>query len=132
MKSVLFILLFTIRLSDQPGYAQQHTTPFTSHKNPSQNSARITGINAIVSGNKVILDWEVSENQSADLFEIEKSTDGKNFAMAALVFGTDKQETGKYEFFEKAVGNQPVSYRIKLVNKNKIAEYSKTVQAIKQ
>ena len=50
----------------------------------------------------MILNWVVGENETADRFEIEKSTDGKTFIMAALVFGTEKPKTDKYQFYEKA------------------------------
>ncbi len=131
MNSV-FSILFLLNVSLISPNEQKDISPFTSTATAPQSNAKVTSIAASISGNKITIYWTVEENQSADLFELEKSTDGKNFTMAALVFGTDKQETGKYEFFETAVSNQLVSYRIKLVNKNKIAEYSKTVQAIKQ
>ena len=73
-----------------------------------------------------MLNWTVGENETADRFEIEKSTDGKNFTMAALVFGTDKSETGTYQFYEKA-GKQKVLYRVKLINKNQEVHYSTVI-----
>ncbi len=69
----------------------------------------------------------IGDNETAYCFEVEKSTDGKNFSMAALVFGTDKQDADNYEFYEKA-GNPKTVYRIKLINKDKKAEYSPIVQ----
>ncbi|MBK8300124.1 MAG: hypothetical protein IPK90_06660 [Chitinophagaceae bacterium] len=47
--------------------------------------------------------------------------------MAALVFGTDKSDTDKYQFYEKA-GSQRVLYRIKLINKDRKTEYSTVVE----
>ena len=73
------------------------------------------------------MNWEVGDNETADQFEVEKSTDGKNYIMAALVFGTDKSETDKYQFYEKA-GSQRVLYRIKLINKDRKTEYSTVVE----
>ena len=71
----------------------------------------------------MILNWVVEKNETADMFEVEKSSDGKNFSMAALVFGTDKAETGVYQFFERAA-KQRIFYRIKLIDKNGQAAYS--------
>ena len=71
----------------------------------------------------------VEENEAADQFEIEKSTDGKKFHLAALVFATDKPETGNYFYQEKAV-RQRTMYRIKMIHKNKKAEYSPVVEVI--
>ena len=72
------------------------------------------------------MNWVVGENETADQFEVEKSLDGKNFTLAALVFATDKRETDTYQFYEKA-GNEKVSYRIKLINKNRKTEYSSVI-----
>ncbi len=69
----------------------------------------------------------VGENETADQFEVEKSTDGKTFTLTALVFGTDKPETDKYQFYEKA-GDQKILYRIKLINKNRSIEYSDVIE----
>lgn len=69
----------------------------------------------------------VNENETADRFEVEKSTDGKTFTMAGLVFGTDKSETDNYQFYEKA-GNKKILYRIKMINKNQQAEYSAVIE----
>lgn len=112
-----------------PSNGQQHISPFTSITTTPQNNAKIASIEAIISCNKTTINWKVEDNQLADLFELEKSADGKNFSMAALIFGTDKQETGNYEFYEKTGKNSTVFYRIKLVNKNKKAEFSQIVQA---
>ena len=89
--------------------------------------AKVVSVKARIVNNRIVLDWVVGENETADQFEVEKSTDGKNFSMAALVFGTDMPSTGNYQFYEKA-GNHKVSYRIKLINKNKQAEYSAVVE----
>lgn len=114
-----------------PSNGQQHISPFTSITTTPQTKAKITNAKAFTVGNKTFIKWIVSENQSADLFELEKSIDGKNFTMVALIFGTDKQETGSYEFYEKTDSNNTVFYRIKLVSKNENAEYSQIVQAKK-
>ena len=67
--------------------------------------------------------WEVDENQTANLFTIEKSVDGKNFKTAALAFGSDEQGLYEYKFYENS-GNQKMQYRIKLINKDQKTEYS--------
>src|SRR5258705_11923936 len=73
--------------------------------------------------NKVLLQWVISGNETTDQFAIEKSMDGKNFTMAAVIFGTDKPETGNYEFFDKMI-KENISYRLKIIDKNKKIEYS--------
>ena len=82
---------------------------------------------AILINNKVILQWLVAENETADQFEVERSSDGKSFSMAALVFGTDKSETDQYQFYEK-VNPKKMLYRIKLIGKDGQATYSSVIE----
>ena len=65
-----------------------------------------------------------------NLFEIEKSSNGKEFKMAALVFGTEKTGDENYKFFEKAVSKK-VYYRIKMVGKDNSIRYSEVLIANK-
>ncbi|HSU28785.1 MAG TPA: hypothetical protein VLJ68_10410 [Chitinophagaceae bacterium] len=125
----IFTLLILLTSFYKPTYAHTHV-PFTkpSHFVLVENTpaAKLIKFEGGISNNKVILNWVVKENNTADQFEVEKSTDGKNFVMAALVFGTDKSDTDKYQFYEKAY-NKKVMYRIKLINKNKKTEYSQVI-----
>src|SRR5689334_7210803 len=121
-KYIAFIALLALRIGYHPVNVQRDIAPFAS-PSPLPNAtisavpAKLISINGSIRSNKVILNWIVGENETADKFEVEKSTDGKNFTMAALVFGTDQAENGNYEFYEKA-GNQKTTYRIKMINKN--------------
>ncbi|MBK5269433.1 MAG: hypothetical protein JJE22_00335 [Bacteroidia bacterium] len=122
-------LLITIVLGliYSPISARPHapfTTPsFFQSTEPSEPLAKLIKFEGSLSGNKIILQWAVKENETANQFEVQKSTDGKHFKMAALVFGTDKPETDNYEFYEKAISKK-VLYRIKLINKDEKTEYS--------
>jgi hypothetical protein len=127
-KHLLFVIIIGLRLAYQPGAAQTGTAPFASPATiQSAGSAKLISVKASVEDNKVVLDWTVGENETAYQFEVEKSTDGKNFKMAALVFGTDKPQTDQYQFFEKA-GKRKTLYRIKLVNKDQQTEYSSVLE----
>ena len=90
-------------------------------------SAKFIQAGGYIKNDKVYLDWEISGNENADMFEIEKSKDGKNFSVAALVFGTNNAKTDDYRFYEKAE-SQKIYYRIKLINKNRQSEYSKIIE----
>lgn len=130
-KYIAFIIIIALRIAYNPASAQKEAVPFASPAPlPATTNtvpARLISIDGSISNNKVVLNWVVGGNETADRFEVEKSSDGKNFTMAALVFGTDLPDTGKYQFYEKA-GNQKVSYRIKLINKDKQTEYSAVVE----
>ncbi len=88
--------------------------------------AKVVNLKAEVRQQKVFLNWGVTENETADRFAIEKSTDGKNFEVAALAFGSDIPGQFQYKYFEKA-GKQKISYRIRLVNKDRKEEYSEVI-----
>jgi hypothetical protein len=131
-KFTTFVFIIALRIFYHPSHAQTDIAPFASPSALSASTISITpakliNITGSISNHKVILNWVVGENESADKFEVEKSTDGKTFTMAALVFGTDKPETDNYQFYEKA-GNKKILYRIRMINKNQKAEYSAVIE----
>ena len=119
--SLLFVVLYVQKK------IATFTIPAFASVSSYQPPAKLVSFKGSVDKNKIVLQWVVKENETADQFVVEKSIDGKNFKMAALVFGTDKPETDNYEFYEKA-NNKKVSYRIKLVSKNQETEYSPVVE----
>ena len=129
IKTAALIILLTARLFYQPAEEKDIVAPFTS---PAAFTipARISALHATLRNDKVVLEWTVDSNESADMFEVEKSSDGKDFKTAALVFGTDIPATASYSFFEKARSSKE-KYRIKIVNKDKTAEYSPVVEVTK-
>ncbi|HYM94629.1 MAG TPA: hypothetical protein VET23_10850 [Chitinophagaceae bacterium] len=111
-------------------FAHNSTAPFTSHYSDLSSTihlqcgwVKLISFQGCVDNNKVMLHWEVSENEVADQFEVEKSVDGKNFSMAALVFGTDKPHTDSYMFYEKSI-TKKMLYRIKIIDKKGNITYS--------
>jgi hypothetical protein len=131
-KFTALVIIVSLRIIYQPSYGQNDVSPFASTVALSSTTisaapAKLINFSGSISNNKIMLNWTVGENETADRFEIEKSTDGKNFTMAALVFGTDKSETGNYQFFEKA-GKQKVLYRVKLISKNQEVHYSALIE----
>ena len=85
--------------------------------------AKLVSFQGSLNNNKVVLQWVVTQNETADQFEIEKSNDGKNFSVAALVFGTDKPDTDSYMFYEKSA-TKKIVYRIKIIDKKGKVAYS--------
>ena len=131
-KFTAFVFIVALRIVYHPSDAQNDFAPFASPSplptaTISIAPAKLISINGSISNHKVILNWVVGANETADKFEVEKSTDGKTFTLAAMVFGTDKTETDNYMFYEKA-GKKKVLYRIKLINKNQQTEYSSIIE----
>jgi hypothetical protein len=128
------IFFYTLILSvifRQSVSARQYSTPFTStppfYFSVSQSS-KIISFNSIINKKKVLLSWTVGENQETDRFEVERSTDGKKFKMAAIVFGSDKAGIDYYQFFEKMKRSRTY-YRVKTVAKDNSVNYSQIIIA---
>ncbi|MDZ4810072.1 MAG: hypothetical protein SGI96_17690 [Bacteroidota bacterium] len=131
IKYITLAAIVALRIVYNPSPAQTVIAPFAS-PSPVTTSiisappAKLVRVDGSISNNKMILNWAVEKNETAAMFEVEKSSDGKNFSMAALVFGTDKAETGIYQFFERAA-KQRMFYRIKLIDKNGQGSYSDVI-----
>ena len=107
--------------------AQNNVTPIgPSPASASPSIAVVNQLNCSIKNDRVLLNWVIDNNQSANQVEVESSTDGKNFTMAALVFGTDKKDTDDYYFYEKAKKGKTF-YRLKIINKDSSVQYSAIV-----
>jgi len=131
IKTSALIILLALRLYYQPSAVQQDIPAFSSQQKAiaaaSNNPVTLISVSGFTKNNKTVLEWVVGDNQTADLFEVEKSNDGKEYKLAAIVFGSDLPEKASYSFFEKA-GSKKQLYRVKLVSKNKNATYSPVVE----
>jgi len=77
--------------------------------------------------NRLMLRWNVSDNESANLFEVEKSYDEKNFMISGLVFSSEKNGNETYFFPDILRDEKKMFYRLKLVDKNQKVKYSKVL-----
>jgi hypothetical protein len=87
----------------------------------------LKSFNGSLLNNKVQLKWFVDENETGAHFDIEKSTDGKNFSNIGVVFTTSKAGTDSYTFNESSELTATGYYRLRIVNKNGSVVYSKIV-----
>lgn len=78
-----------------------------------------------LSGDKAQLEWTVAENENNSYFEVEKSSDGKEFKSIAHIKSTAKVAEEVYSYSDPL---QPHAYyRLKLVSKNNIRMHSNVV-----
>ena len=75
--------------------------------------------------NKVTLNWTIADNETVNSFEIERSTNGKDFTTVAVVFASEKIGTENYMFYETINANDKVMYRLKMIDKGHDVDYSK-------
>lgn len=131
IKTAALMFIIALRMAYQPGAQEHGMSPFAS-LNPAEAAAmpatpaRLVRLTGFIKNNRTVLEWAVEDNASAELFEVEKSTDGRNYSLAAIVFGNDKEERTEYRFREKTPGKKNW-YRIKLIDKNKTAAYSQVI-----
>ena len=118
----VFTLLLQLSLPAQDTGADD--TLFTS--NPVQIQPSFLHFTSTLSKERPRLQWSVSGNEQVDRFEVEKSRDGREFTMAALVFGTDLAATGKYWFLDSGK-TKKTQYRIRLLAKDGTVLLSETI-----
>lgn len=97
-----------------------------AQENPAATTVKLTNFKVTLNNDRVVLDWEVDGNESTSLFEVEKSADGKNFSLTALVFSSEKTEKDNYQYFEK-IGKEKLQFRIKIIEKDKKISYSEII-----
>ena len=87
----------------------------------------ITSFQVMKEQNKVVIEWSTDKTSHTNYFEVEKSTDGKNFKTVAYVLGADPTKTDCECFgcFDKVTGKAKESYyRLKHVNTNGNVQFS--------
>jgi hypothetical protein len=124
-KFITLLVLLSIRLLDNepnrvpaglvtvPGIVSAH--------------AELISFTATIKENKILLQWIISKNETVDRFEIERSADRKNFALAALVLCSEKSETDYYKFMDRSTGKKTF-YRVKIINKDGSIKYSASLE----
>jgi len=87
---------------------------------------------ASVSGSNVTCNWVTEEEINNDHFELERSFDGVNYSTAAIIFAAENNTGSQqaYQYKDNAAALKSkyiVYYRIKQVDKDGSASYSKVV-----
>lgn len=122
---------FTYQINDN-GYTPQVSNIATVTLNFAAASIlpmQLQKFTAKLVANQVNLSWTVSENEAGRYFVVERSTDGKNFVTAAMVFTSTENGSHAYQFSEAFAGTDTY-YRIRLVNASHAESYSK-IQLVK-
>lgn len=87
---------------------------------------RFTAFQAMTTSTRTELKWYVADNETGKQFEIQKSTDGKNYYTTAVVFSTSKNGSEEYVYHD-AIPEAKTFYRIKLTDQNDKISYSNTM-----
>ena len=95
-------------------------------------SVKYYSFDASVSNNVVTCNWVTEEEINNNYFELERSFDGTNYSTAAMIFAAENnrgsQQTYQYKDNAAVLKNKYiVYYRIKQVDKDGTATYSKVI-----
>ena len=88
---------------------------------------KLTSFTAGFGNNTVTLNWATSFEENLLRFIIEKSSDGIQWNELASVNATNASNGSQYQLTDREVYLNRYYYRIKMVNSNGSADYSKTV-----
>jgi hypothetical protein len=75
----------------------------------------------------VSLKWDVTKNENAQRFVVEKSLNGTDYSVIGMVAATGRKGKESYGFENTCNNNAKVMYRLKIVDDNNTAEYSKAL-----
>jgi len=116
MKKIFTLLLITFSIGTQSINAQlQLDMAFISNFSGAQ----------LNSSNR--LDWTIANNKAAYSFEIERSTDGKDFKVVAVLLASEKYNTESYTYTDSACRADKIMYRLRIVNKRQHDFYSRVI-----
>ena len=107
--------LLIITCSHSYGICQEHNTKIS-----------YTSFTVNETNKKVIIDWITDNKVAANYFEIQRSTDGKNFKTIALVLGPDPKQgsNNSYECFDTPSNKKKYFYRLKHISTDGDVEMS--------
>ena len=114
MKKIITLLLVIFSIATQSLNAQLDLAFISNFSAaPTDSCNRIT--------------WTIANNRAAKSFEVEKSTDGKNFKVIAVLIATEKYGTESYTHGDTATGPDKVMYRLRILNKSQHDFYSRII-----
>ena len=115
MKKIITLLLVSFSITTQSLNAQLDLAFISNFSGNCTNSCnRLT--------------WTVASNQSISSFEVEKSTNGKDFKTIAVLVATESFNTENYTYSDTAISADKIMYRLRaLIRRSQNDFYSRTI-----
>ncbi|MFN4314754.1 MAG: hypothetical protein ACK4E0_10700 [Chitinophagaceae bacterium] len=111
-----------------PATAHHRSVPFTSYLNHYfPEPARVFDLTCIRKADQVQLTWKLENNLAADRLIVQRSSNGRKFEMAGLVFSSEEGPAELYRFLDRNK-NRKAYYRIIIINKDKSVSYSPVIR----
>ncbi len=127
MKKILLVVMLTIfalASRTQIVLNEKYNDTITDHN---ELPVKLIYFLGSMNDNRLMLKWNVADNKSVKFFEVEKSYDGENFITRGLVFSSEKNGNETYFFPEVLKSQEKMFYRLKMIDKNQKAKYSKVL-----
>jgi hypothetical protein len=102
VKKIITLLLISFSIITQPLNAQLDLAFVSNFSGNSTNSSNR-------------LSWTIASNQSVSSFEVEKSTNGKDFKSIAVLAVTEKFNTENYTYADTAISTDKIMYRLRVL-----------------
>jgi hypothetical protein len=114
MKKIIILLLITFSIANQSLNAQL-------------DLAFISNFSALPTNSSNRLTWVIENNRAVNSFEVERSTDGKDFRTIAVFIATEKYGTENYTYADTATSADTIMYRLRILNKSQHDFYSRII-----
>lgn len=114
MKKIFTLLLITFSI-------------ITQSLNAQLDLAFVSNISGVQTNSNNRLDWTIENNRAAYSFEIEKSADGKEFKVIAVILASEKYNTESYSYTDSAGVADKTMYRFKVLSKRQYFFYSRII-----
>lgn len=123
MKGIFIFCLFIITAISN-AQTVQNENAWLADQISSKSFSLLGNINK---NKKVTLNWTIAENESINNFEIERSTNGRDFKTIAVFLTSEKNGIENYLFYE-TVKTGKVMYRLKIITKQNCIAYSSVIK----
>ena len=87
----------------------------TQSLNAQLDLAFISNFSANPTNSSNRLNWTIASNQGISSFEVEKSTNGKDFKTIAVLAATEKFTTENYTYADTAISSDKIMYRLRIL-----------------
>jgi hypothetical protein len=69
------------------------------------------------------LTWTIASNQSVNSFEVEKSTNGKDFKTIAVLAATERFTAENYTYADTAISADKIMYRLRILARRSLDDF---------
>lgn len=88
---------------------------------------KITGFTGRLSGNDVILNWNVSQEERLKEYQVERSVGSGSFELIGIVPATNDPNLNRYSFTDANAPGGRLRYRLKIIGQDDNHTYSNTI-----